>query len=114
MKHILAAALLVLSVLFASCGTNGSHDGHPADTSARIVGTVVDAATGTPVANVKVEGPNDRSTRSDSQGRFEFKDLEVGTRGEVKAALDDGRKGSVALRPLASGSLEIVLHLFAR
>jgi hypothetical protein len=117
MKLILVVAALVTLGLWSSCGSDGSHEGRGGSanaTTAIVVGTVVDAATGAPVADVKVEGPNDRSTRTDFHGRFELKNLEVGTQGEVKATAEDGRKGRIALRPLAAGRLEVVLHLTAR
>jgi len=117
MKLILALTVLATLALGTSCGSDGSHDGHGGSanaTTATVVGTVIDAATGAPVADVKVEGPNDHTARTDSRGRFELKNLEVGTQGEVKAVADDGRKGRVALRPLAPGRLEVVLHLSAR
>jgi len=117
MKLILALTVLATLAFGTSCGSDGSHDGHGGSanaTTATVVGTVIDAATGAPVADVKVEGPNDHTARTDSRGRFELKNLEVGTQGEVKAVADDGRKGRVALRPLAAGRLEVVLHLSAR
>jgi hypothetical protein len=118
MKPILVVTVLAVLGTCTSCGSNGSHDARGGssanETSACVLGTVIDAATGEPVANVEVEGPNDRSTRSDAHGRFEFKNLEIGTEGEIKAATDDGRKARIALRRLAPGRLEVVLHLTAR
>lgn len=114
MKHILSFVALVALAFFAACGSDGVHAAGGKDSRARIVGTVIDAATGAPVANVKVEGPEGRKARSDAQGRFELEDLEVGTQGEVKATADDGRKARITLRRLAPGRLEVVLQLTAR
>jgi hypothetical protein len=117
MKTMLVVIVLATLGFCTACGTNGSHGargGSANETTAYVVGTVIDAATGVPVANVKVEGPNGRSTRSDAHGRFEFKNLEVGMEGEIKAATDDGRAARVPLRRLAPGRLEIVLQLSAR
>jgi hypothetical protein len=78
---------------------------------ASVAGTVLDAATGEPVANVKVEGPRDTSARSDAKGRFRLKGLHAGDQGEVRAETSDGRRARLQLRKLAAGELEVVLHL---
>jgi hypothetical protein len=78
---------------------------------ASVAGTVLDAATGEPVPNVKVEGPRDTSSRSDAKGRFRLKGLQPGDQGEVKAETSDGRRARLVLRKLAAGELEVVLHL---
>ena len=119
MKTVLALVCTALCALMPlpGCGSNGSpatHSGSAKDGRARVVGTVVDAASGDVLANVKVDGPNGRSTRSDAHGRFEFTDLEIGTEGELTAATDDGRKARVPLRRLAVGRLEVVLQMTAR
>jgi hypothetical protein len=105
-----AAAAVVLGCCTLSCCTKagaGSHGGG----NAVIVGSVVDAANGKPVADARVEGPGGRSTRSDERGRFELSGFEIGTTGEVKASTSDGRTAVVSLRRLAAERLEIVLHV---
>ncbi|MDZ4774857.1 MAG: hypothetical protein SGI72_17170 [Planctomycetota bacterium] len=118
MKNILVLAALTTFASITSCGSNGSPEARsaaaPDMTRSAIVGTVIDAATGEAVANVRVEGPRQKSTRSDARGRFVFDDLEIGTEGEVSASTDDGRKARIALRRLAPGRLEIVLQLTNR
>jgi hypothetical protein len=105
----LACVILLAGLLPASC--RNSHNTADAETSAVIVGTVLDAATGKPVEGARVEGPGGRKTRSDQRGRFELRGLGVGTTGEVRASTGDGKSGSVSLRRLSAGRLEIVLHV---
>ncbi len=81
----------------------------PAD-RASIRGTVLDRATGASVSGARVEFPDGRSAETDDAGRFECVDFEPGIVGEVRVLIDDGRRGSVELRPLGPGSLEVVLH----
>ncbi|MBI5363753.1 MAG: carboxypeptidase regulatory-like domain-containing protein [Planctomycetes bacterium] len=80
---------------------------------ARVAGTLLDAATGAPAPDVTVTGPHGRTARSDARGRFALDGLRVGDEGEVTARAGDGRSASVHLRPLKSGTLEVVLHLAA-
>ncbi|MBL8857483.1 MAG: hypothetical protein JNL28_03130 [Planctomycetes bacterium] len=115
MNSLLARAALVGLGFLAGCGSNGkTQAGSAATGSAVVCGTVLVAATGEPAANVRIEGPHGRSTKSDKQGRFELKDLGVGTCGELCAKDDSGRVASLQLRPLAAGRLEVVLQLTAR
>lgn len=81
------------------------------DKACSIAGTTVDAATGEALAGVSITGPKGARATSDKSGRFVIADLPAGTTGEVEAVAKDGRKARVSLRPLAAGTLEIVLHL---
>lgn len=111
--------LLLLPLLGAACAGNGRESGSDtASTSAtngpaRVAGTLLDAATGAPVPDVTVHGPRGRTARSDIRGRFVLEGLRVGDEGEVTAQSGDGRRASIHLRPLQSGTLEVVLHLAA-
>ena len=106
---------ILVSGFGAGCGSNGTTQSAAAISGTAIVcGTVIDASTGEPAAGVRVEGPHGRSANSDKQGRFEFKDLGVGTEGELTAKDDRGRTARVQLRRLAAGRLEVVLQLTAR
>lgn len=100
------SALLLALFCACACGKT-SRPG----AEARIVGTVIDASTGTPVAGVRVEGPHGTSAVSGDDGRFEIRGLREGDRGEVVAQSDDGRRGGVSLLPLAAGRREVVVHL---
>jgi hypothetical protein len=112
MQRIFTSVVLVCVASFVAllscCTDSGSGSG---DRGAVIVGTVVDAANGKPVADARVEGPGGRSTRSDERGRFELSGFEIGTTGEVKASTSDGRKAVNTLRRLSAERLEIVLYL---
>jgi hypothetical protein len=106
----LAACLLLALVCACACGRRDARAGE----SAVVVGTVLDAATGTPLSGVRLEGPNGTSATSERDGRFELEGLHAGDRGELVARTDDGRRGSVTLRPLAKGRIEVVVHLYRR
>lgn len=113
--HRIVTPIVLLAVLVfgASCMGACTNAGHGAsnDHTALVVGTVVDAATGKPVADAIVRGPNGKEVRSDEHGRFELAALETGTSGDVKAKTSDGRSATVPLRHLSAGTLEVVLHL---
>jgi hypothetical protein len=111
MKRIVTLVILLCATWLVSACHNGTSSGEGGDRSAVIVGTVVDAATGKSVANAKVEGPGGRKTTSDDAGRFRLEGFEIGTTGEVKASVSDGRSASVVLQRLSEKKLEIVLHL---
>jgi hypothetical protein len=105
------ALVLPLSIFGAfACSGRGARPGEPAV----VVGTVLDASTGQGVAGIRVEGPFEACAVSDERGRFEMTGLRAGDAGELAARSPDGRRGSVTLRPLAPGRLEVVLHLARR
>lgn len=76
-----------------------------------VTGTVLDARTGKPVAGALVRGPGGVEARSDAGGRFVLRGLALGASGELVATTEAGLRGKNLLRPLASGPLEVVLHL---
>lgn len=78
-----------------------------------VAGTVVDASTGEPVAGAVVRGPNDARAKTDSKGRFTLEGLAAGAEGELVGE-SDGRRGTLRLRPLRPGRLEVVLHLVSQ
>jgi hypothetical protein len=111
MKTFLARITLASALLLASaCGGTPSRPG----AEALVTGTVLDASTGSPVSGARVEGPAGTHAVSGSDGRFELQGLRERDEGDVVAQTDDGRRGSVRLRPLAPGRLEIALHLARR
>jgi hypothetical protein len=82
------------------------------DPTASVTGTVVEAATGEPIAGVDVTGPGGARARTDKRGRFVLAGLAAGSRGPLVAELADGRRGEVRLLPLAAGRrLEVVVHV---
>jgi protocatechuate 3,4-dioxygenase beta subunit len=111
MRTLLARLGLSIGLLLASaCGGPPSRPG----AEALVTGTVLDASTGVPVPGARIDGPGGTHAVSGSDGRFELQGLRERDEGEVLAQTDDGRRGSVHLRPLAPGRLEIALHLARR
>jgi len=123
----LCAAALLGALLTGSCGSS-EVEGEPGPRAdyqtnpgsgaraarggpARIVGTTVDASSGEPLAGCLVQGPGGTQATSDRSGRFEIRDLPVGAAGELVATAEDGRSGRNRLRPLKSGSLEVVVFV---
>lgn len=106
---LLAAALLLALVCACACSGNS----RPGE-EALVVGTVIDAATGQAVPDIRLEGPHDAHATSDERGRFEMEGLRVGDSGEIVAKAPDGRRGLVTLRPLRAGRLEVVVQLYRR
>jgi len=112
-----AAAVSVVSVLAGGivatgCSNTESSSRVQSDaTHAELIGTVLDRATGMPVAGARITLPGGRQERTDDQGRFRFEDLDPGLSGEVVARAEDGREGRVSLRPLRPGRLEVVLSV---
>jgi hypothetical protein len=113
-------AAIAGSLLVAGCGSNGSRSEasqpYPAlsgagETTAEIRGTVVDALSGAPVAGVSIEGPAGARATSDEHGRFHLSGLPVGAEGELVARSKQGMEARNPLRPLRSGTLEVVLRL---
>ncbi len=103
----LAAALVLALACACACSGRSNRPG-PA---AIVVGTVLDAATGSAVADVRLEGPQGARALSGPDGRFEMGGLRAGDVGEIVARAGDGRGGSVTLQPLPAGRLEVVVHL---
>ncbi len=108
-----AVAGLALCLALPACSNteSSSHSRASDATRVEVVGTVLDRATGTPVAGARVTAPGGREVRTDDQGRFQLADLEPGLSGEVVARAEDGRDGRVSLRPLRPGRLEVVLSV---
>jgi hypothetical protein len=106
----LAIGLVLGFALGGSCGGTPSRPG----AEALVTGTVLDAATGAAVAGARIDGPAGTHAVSGSDGRFELDGLREKDEGDVVAQTDDGRRGSVHVRPLAPGRLEIALHLARR
>lgn len=77
----------------------------------RVLGTVIDAASGAPVAGARVIGPLGASTESAEDGRFEIAGLAFGVGGVLEAQAAEGRVGRVLLRPLEGGPLEVVIFV---
>jgi len=100
MRAWLSAALLAGLALGACAG--GADE-------AVVTGTVLDAASGEPIAEARVEGPGGAHTTTDRHGRFELR-LAAGTSGELRAAASAERSARVVLRPLEAGRLEVVLR----
>ncbi|MEW6072233.1 MAG: carboxypeptidase regulatory-like domain-containing protein [Planctomycetota bacterium] len=117
----LAAAVLLL--LAAACGAQRAGESAtsfgPAEAAARIgagppplvQGTVVEAATGKPLAGALVRAPGGQEVRTGADGRFVLAGLPAGTAGELAARTASGLAGRVRLRPLAPGTLEVVLFV---
>lgn len=112
-NRIGAIALAVcLAAAVDGCST-GVHDAaRTAQTAEAIVrGTVLDAASGEALGGIHVDGPHDTHAVSDRNGRFELDGLHAGDEGLVVAKTPDGRTGSVKLRKLEAGALEVVLNV---
>lgn len=121
LQALLAAALL------AACGTRkaGAEGasvqpdawGDLGDLSAGaggpvvVVGTTIEASTRMPLAGVRVEGPGGVVADSDADGRFVLRGLAPGAEGALQATTSAGLAGSLRLRPLQRGRLEVVVFL---
>jgi hypothetical protein len=112
-RILLALAALLPLLLFLEACTCGSPTNRPG-AEAIVTGTVLDAATGIPVEGAHLEGPAGTRATSGSDGRFELTGLRERDEGEIVARTDDGRTGSVRVRPLAPGRLEVAVHLSRR
>jgi hypothetical protein len=108
MNRILTRFVIAnLAIVAAACTQQVSQNTR----SAIVVGTVLDAASGEPIAEVRVEGPGGKHATSDASGHFQFAAFPVGTEGEITAKTADGRSGRVMLRKLEPRPLEVVLQL---
>lgn len=111
MKHVLALSILSLCACACACtDRGGACSAAEAPARAEVAGTVLDRGTGAPIERALVVLPDGREVHTDARGRFLAADLPVGLAGELSARAEDGRKGSVTLRPLAPGRLEVVIH----
>jgi len=109
MKPALALAVALLLALACACACSGRSN-RPGP-EAIVVGSVLDAATGAPVKDVRLEGPQGARAVSGGDGRFEMGGLRAGDEGELVARAGDGRGGSLTLQPLPAGRLEVVVYL---
>ena len=82
-----------------------------AEKAIRVVGHVLDRSTGEPVGGARIEAPGGRTAVSDSVGYFEITGFLPGEEGELTATWGKEKTARAQLRPLAPGSLEIVLYL---
>ncbi len=114
------APLLASALLFACSSNPPADDPNPGDIAPLapdpkagppvVVGTVIEAASGAPVAGATILGPDGSETVTDEAGRFRLKGLPPGASGDLKASAGL-LEGSVRLRPLTGGRLEVVLHV---
>jgi hypothetical protein len=75
-----------------------------------VFGTVVDAASGAPVAGARVVAPDGTEATTGADGRFRLKGVAAGTAGDLVATAGPLR-GAVRLRPVSGGRLEVVVHV---
>jgi hypothetical protein len=73
-----------------------------------VYGTVLEAATGEPMAGVLIRGPGGATATSDATGRFA---LEVAGAGDLVAEGPGGLAAVNPLQPARGERLEVVLHL---
>jgi hypothetical protein len=111
MKTLLILGLTFVLALACACACS---DKSRTGEEAIVVGTVIDAATGQAVPDIRLEGPQGARATSDERGRFEMEGLRAGDSGEIVAKAPDGRRGGVTLRPLQPGRLEVVVQLYRR
>jgi hypothetical protein len=104
------ALVLLLAATAAGCGGEDRARADAPSARAAVVGTVLDRATGMPIAGARVTLPGGRTAETDERGRFEVRDLDPGLAGSVVVRTGDGRTASIELRPLRPAPLEIVLH----
>ena len=110
------AALLLAALALAPAGCaeeGGRADAAPGAEarSASVTGTVVDADTRAPVAGASVAAPGGARAKTDARGRFRLDGLAPGLSGELVASGPEGGEARLPLRPLRTGTLEVVLHL---
>lgn len=113
MKLVLGTIGVAFVLAFGACCSREATHGSAATAEPTITGAVLDTRTGEPVAEAAIRGPHDTRAKTDERGRFVLRGLALGDTGEVQARAEDGRTGSVALRPLRAGPLEVVIHVAA-
>jgi len=62
------------------------------------------------VAGARVVAPDGTEATSGADGRFRLKGVAAGTAGEL-VATSGALRGTVRLRPVSGGRLEVVLHV---
>jgi len=108
MSQLRALPLLVVTALGAA-GCGHGHGASPEEAHGTLVeGTVLEAATGEPLAGVVVRGPGAARALSDARGRFA---LRVEGAGPLVAEGPDGLRAENPLQALQGERLEVVLHL---
>jgi len=114
-RWIVVLALGVLGV--SGCGTGlkaEETEGDAADRAASpavLLGTVIEAGSGKPVAGAWIEAPSGERAETDENGRFRLQGVPLGTEGFLQAGTEGGLIGKNLLRPVTSGELEIVIYL---
>ena len=102
----LTCALAVAWCLALACG--GGPERERAAGAFEVHGTVLEAATGEPLAGVLIRGPGGATATSDAGGRFA---LEVAGAGDLVAEGPGGLSATNPLQPARGERLEVVLHL---
>lgn len=111
---VLLALVAATPVLATGCACDTRREGRGENPDRpRIVVHVLDASDGEPVAGARIVGPRGVEAKSAADGRAEL-ELQSGDEGELSARSDDGRSGSVQLRRLAPGVLDVVIHVQKR
>jgi hypothetical protein len=116
-------SLFCLPFALGSCGSNpkaaepavedesGDVEYNRASRLPVIVGTAIEASTGSLLAGVSITGPNGEVATTDADGRFELRGLAGGNKYLIKATTEAGLKGENQLRSLTGGRLEVVIYL---
>ena len=102
----LSAALAAGWSLAQGCGVEPEAQRRPG--AFEVFGTVLEAATGEPLAGVQIRGPGGATATSDERGHFA---LEVDGAGDLLAVGPDGLEAVNRLQPAHGERLEVVLHL---
>ena len=113
--------MIGLTLVLAACGSSPDADGAGAGAdlvsldyvgeAPVVVGTALEASTGKPLADARIEGPGGARATTDASGRFVLRGLTLGQEGELRGTAESGLTGSNRLRPLKAGRLEVVLFL---
>lgn len=90
-SFLLLAVLVLVSTSWIGCDSNVADDPPADDLPVTLSGAVREQGTGSPLSDVTVELNSDQTTTTDQAGRFEFREVPVGTNALLvrEAGFDD-------------------------